>query len=157
GFLPLAAFGLRPGVLPVRHGLPRGLGLANVLPGRLALLLRSHAPPPVPTSHQRTKTVPPLGGGTTDAGPAAAAAPVLVGQDLRQSSRGFSCKARATERPIHSLWHPICNQLFCRPPCRKNRPADQLEADCSAWSSGPGSTAEKESAGEGDTSGLYRS
>src|SRR5262249_31520733 len=48
GFFTLPTLGLRPRVLPVGHGLPRGLGLANVPPGRLTLLLGSHVLPPLP-------------------------------------------------------------------------------------------------------------
>src|SRR5581483_7369018 len=44
----LASLRLRPGVLLVRHGLPRGLRLAGVPPGRLTLLLRSHHSPHSP-------------------------------------------------------------------------------------------------------------
>src|SRR5205823_5145220 len=47
GLLPPAALRLGPGVFGVRHPLPRGLGLLDVPPGRLALLLGCHDPPPV--------------------------------------------------------------------------------------------------------------
>src|SRR5438094_638919 len=47
GLFPPAALRLGPGVFGVRHPLPRGLGLLDVPPGRLALLLGCHDPPPV--------------------------------------------------------------------------------------------------------------
>src|SRR5207244_900789 len=46
GLLPPPAFGLRPGMLLVRHRPPRSLSLADVSPGRLTLLLGRHDSPP---------------------------------------------------------------------------------------------------------------
>src|SRR5262249_27895144 len=56
GLHALAAFGLRPAVLPAGHGFPGGLGFPNIFACRGSLFLRGHLPPPYLKSENPQRT-----------------------------------------------------------------------------------------------------